>query len=54
MITFESGQVLFINGYHEKYECWQAGDRLGFADSQYLVVATPNNGIATFLPDNGN
>ena len=25
LITLETGQVLFVNGFHEEYECWQAG-----------------------------
>ncbi|MEH7454784.1 hypothetical protein [Gottfriedia acidiceleris] len=23
-ISFNSGKILFINGYYERYECWQA------------------------------
>ncbi|MEE6452803.1 hypothetical protein RAH41_19750 [Gottfriedia acidiceleris] len=25
-IAFKSGKILFNNGFHEQYECWQAGD----------------------------
>ncbi|OCA92557.1 hypothetical protein [Pseudobacillus wudalianchiensis] len=51
-ITFKSGRILFINGYHEEYECWQAGDGQGFAGDEWLVVAAPQNGIATLFPQN--
>ena len=48
-IIFNSGKILFINGYHEKYECWQAGDGHGFTGDEWLVVAVPQNGIATWI-----
>lgn len=51
-ITFKSGKILFINGFHEQYECWQAGDGQGFNGDEWLVVATPENGIAIWLPKN--
>lgn len=44
IITLESKKILFVNGYHEKYECWQVG--VHFLDTDWLVVACPNNGIA--------
>lgn len=46
-ITLESGLILFINGFHEKYECWQSGVLF---DNLWLVVACPGNGIATWTP----
>lgn len=52
IINLESGSILFVNGFHEKYECWQVGvhfdnDWLHF-DNDWLVVACPMNGIATW------
>jgi hypothetical protein len=46
IITLESKKILFVNGYHEKYECWQVG--VDFLDTDWLVVACPNNGIASW------
>lgn len=46
-IIFESGEVIYVNGYHEKYESWQAGDQTW----KWLVVATPGNEISIWAPD---
>ncbi|MES5927269.1 hypothetical protein QCI77_14805 [Bacillus cereus group sp. MG9] len=47
IITFKNGQIMFVNGFHDYYECWQAG--VQFED--WLVVAAPGNEIATWTPD---
>ncbi|HFT2184452.1 hypothetical protein FC695_24200 [Bacillus cereus] len=47
IITLESGQIIFLNGFHDYYECWQAG----VLCEQWLVVAAPGNEIATWAPD---
>ncbi|WP_340010900.1 hypothetical protein MHI32_22485 [Paenibacillus sp. FSL H7-0690] len=44
IISFESGSILFVIGFHEKYECWQ----VGVESDNWLVVACPMNGIATW------
>ncbi|KOM60091.1 hypothetical protein AB168_22560, partial [Bacillus anthracis] len=43
----ESGKIIFVNGFHDHYECWQAGMQC----EQWLVVAAPGNEIATWTPD---
>ena len=50
-IEFESGEVLFINGFHNEFESWQAGDSVE-SDSfkNWLFVATPGNGISIWSP----
>lgn len=53
-IKFESGQTLFVNGHHEKYECWQAGDGSEYSGNKWLVVATPGDGISTWAPESFN
>jgi len=50
-MEFQSGKVLFVNGCHEKYECWQAGDGLGYSGDEWLIVACPGNGISIFAPN---
>jgi hypothetical protein len=51
IMTLEDGRILFVNGWHEKYECWQLGVALGGSDEFWLVVATPNGGVAVWAPD---
>ncbi|KQL45223.1 hypothetical protein AN963_21520 [Brevibacillus choshinensis] len=53
-IGFESGKTLFVNGYHDKYECWQAGDGPGYTGQEWLIVATPGGDISTWAPDSFN
>lgn len=50
-IEFKSGNILFVNGHHHKYECWQAGDGLGYTGDEWLVVATPGDGISLWVPE---
>ncbi|MBZ4222759.1 hypothetical protein P4308_15370 [Bacillus wiedmannii] len=50
IITLESGQIIFVNGFHDDYECWQAGVQC----EQWLVVAAPCNDISTWTPDKFN
>ncbi len=47
IITLGNGQIIFVNGFHDDYECWQAGAQC----EQWLVVAAPGNEIATWTPD---
>ncbi|WP_242263809.1 MULTISPECIES: hypothetical protein [Bacillus cereus group] len=47
IITLESGQIIFLNGFHDYYECWQAG----VLCEEWLVVAALGNEIATWAPD---
>lgn len=49
IITLESGKILFVNGYHEQYECWQVG--VQYLDTDWLVVACPENGIAYWVSE---
>lgn len=49
-LLFESGSVLLVNGFHEQFECWQAGAGTGYRDD-WLVVATPGSDIAVCMPE---
>lgn len=51
-IKLENGYTIFVNGFHYKYECWQAG--VQFDDDGWLIVAVPGNEIATCAPDSFN
>lgn len=50
-MTFQSGLTMFVNGHHDMYECWQAGDGAGYGGHQWLIVATPGDDIAIWAPD---
>jgi hypothetical protein len=50
-IEFQSGKMLFVNGHHEMYECWQAGDGAGYTGHKWLVVAVPGDSIALWAPE---
>jgi len=51
LIKFESGQTLFVNGHHDMYECWQAGDGAGYGGTDWLLVAVPGDDIEVWAPD---
>ncbi|TYS86167.1 hypothetical protein [Rossellomorea aquimaris] len=47
LIRFENDHSLFINGYHDEFECWQAGVD-GVSE---LVIALPGKDLAIWPPD---
>ena len=47
-LEFESGSLLFINGFQEQFECWQAGDARPLGGDTYLLVAMPQGELAIF------
>jgi hypothetical protein len=49
-ITLKSGKVLFVGGYHEKYESWQASNGI-HESGEWLIVAVPENRIASWTPE---
>lgn len=51
IIEFESGSTLFVNGNHDKYECWQAGDGAGYTGEDWLIVGAPGSSVVTWAPD---
>ncbi|WP_214484833.1 hypothetical protein [Bacillus sp. SM2101] len=50
-IVFQSGLTMFVNGRHDMYECWQAGDGAGYSGEEWLIVAAPEDDIAIWAPD---
>ncbi|MGD6776381.1 hypothetical protein [Sutcliffiella horikoshii] len=48
LIHFEDEKTLYVNGHHDHYECWQAGDDDG---EGWLVVAMPGDDIAFWEPE---
>ncbi|WP_423410303.1 hypothetical protein AABM38_10400 [Heyndrickxia sp. MSNUG] len=53
-IGFSSGLTIFVNGHHDMYECWQAGDGAGYTGEEWLIVATPGDDITTWAPNDFN
>ncbi len=51
-ITLENGYTIFVNGFHDFYECWQAG--VQFDEEDWLVVAAPGDQIAIWAPPRFN
>ncbi|WP_256762498.1 hypothetical protein, partial [Cohnella sp. WQ 127256] len=51
-IHLDSGEVLFIFGHNEKYECWQLGVWNNDNENKEVweVIACPGNNIATWVP----
>jgi len=52
-ITFESGEVLFVFGHHDRYESWQLGvlNNNTNKEEHWVVIAVPGDGIAIWNPD---
>lgn len=51
IIVFQSGLTMFINGHHDMYACWQAGDGTGYTGEEWLIVATSGDDIAAWAPN---
>lgn len=51
-IKFESGEVLFVFGHHDRYECWQVGVwNNSNKEEHWNVIAVPGDGIAIWEPE---
>ena len=51
LMHLEDGRVLFVNGRHESYECWQVGVAFGDPAQCWLVVALPGGEVAVWSPE---
>jgi hypothetical protein len=51
IVTLEDGRVMFLNGRHEMYECWQSGASGGEPNEMWMVVACPGGGVAVWAPE---
>ncbi len=50
ILTLASGDVFFLNGKHDLYECWQVGVSMGRPDECWRVVSCPGGDIAIWAP----
>jgi hypothetical protein len=48
ILTLDDGRVVFVNGKHDEYECWDVG--VAFSGELLQVVACPGGGIAVWAP----
>jgi hypothetical protein len=52
ILTLDDEQVIFVNGKHDRYECWDMGVAFDGNEETWLVVACPGGGIAIWTPKN--
>jgi len=53
ILSLDDGRILFVNGRHHMYECWQLGVALGDLREFYMVVALPGSGgVIVWAPEN--
>ncbi|MFC0014980.1 MULTISPECIES: hypothetical protein [Allobacillus] len=51
-LILDSGEVLFINGRHDKFESWQVEVHNNTSvDESFSVVACPGDDLATWVPE---
>lgn len=48
ILTFNDGQVFFMNGHNDKYESWDLG--VAFTDESCQIIAMPGDDIVFFTP----
>jgi hypothetical protein len=50
ILTFDTGAVLFLNGYHPKFECWHLNTRSTTGKRGWLIVAQWNGRTEIYDP----
>lgn len=50
ILTLDDERVIFVNGKHDQYECWDMGVAFDGNEEMWLVVACPSGGIAVWTP----
>jgi hypothetical protein len=48
ILTLDDGRVVFVNGKHDMYECWDMG--VAFSGDGWQVIACPGGGVAIWAP----
>jgi hypothetical protein len=51
LIHFTDGRILYVNGHHEMYECWDLGLCFNKAKETWCIVASPEDRVTVFAPD---
>jgi hypothetical protein len=44
-------RILYVNGHHEMYECWDLGLAFNDPKETWNVVASPGDGVTVFAPE---
>lgn len=50
ILTLDDDRIVFVNGKHDQYECWDMGVAFDGNEEPWLVVACPSGGIAVWAP----
>ena len=48
ILTLDDGRVVFVNGKHDLYECWNMA--VAFSGDMWQVIACPGGGLAIWAP----
>jgi hypothetical protein len=48
ILTLDDRRVVFVNGKHDEYECWDVG--VAFSGETWQVIACPGGGVAVWAP----
>ena len=48
ILTLDDGRVVFVNGKHDMYECWDIG--VAFSGEMWKVIACPGGALAIWAP----
>jgi hypothetical protein len=51
LIHLTDGRILYVNGHHEIYECWDLGLAIDDPKETWNVVASPGDGVIVFAPE---
>jgi len=49
-LSLSSGNVLFVNGHDQQYECWQVGVYGGQAGELWQIIAGPEDELSIWAP----
>lgn len=50
ILTLDDERIVFVNGKHDQYECWDVGVAFDGTEETWLVVACPDGGVAIWTP----
>lgn len=50
ILTLDDERIVFVNGKHDQYECWNAGIAFSGTEESWLIVACPGGNVAIWAP----
>jgi hypothetical protein len=51
LIHFTDGRILYVNGHHEMYECWDLGICFSDPKETWAIIASPEDEVTVFAPE---